>query len=234
MGLEAVEIVMAVEEKFGISIPDEDAEKFATPGDMTDYIFGKVQHADLTTCLSQRAFHLLRQAWMTKFSTPRKEFSLGTRIEDVVPHENRRILWADLGRGIGATSWPSLERPRSLVAGLVILTTVTFVGIYIGTARLLGFGSDVPILLGLTGGIAIAWTAAVTTRPFRTAIPSRFGHIKDLVEYMVARNTQLVKTDSKKWTREEVWCAVREIVIEVTGIHDFTEKSHFVKDIGIS
>ena len=36
--LEAVEIIMAIEEEFDIEIPDEDAERFLTIRDMVEYL----------------------------------------------------------------------------------------------------------------------------------------------------------------------------------------------------
>lgn len=36
--LDAVEIIMAIEDEFGIEVPDEDAEKFACIGDIVDYV----------------------------------------------------------------------------------------------------------------------------------------------------------------------------------------------------
>lgn len=36
--LDAVEIIMAMEEEFGIEIPDEEAEKFKTVGDLVKYV----------------------------------------------------------------------------------------------------------------------------------------------------------------------------------------------------
>ena len=36
--LDAVEIIMALEEEYGIEIPDETAEEFKTVGDMVHYI----------------------------------------------------------------------------------------------------------------------------------------------------------------------------------------------------
>ena len=39
--LDTVELVMALEEEFGIEIPDEDAEKLATVGDALRYIEDK-------------------------------------------------------------------------------------------------------------------------------------------------------------------------------------------------
>lgn len=39
--LDTVELVMAFEEKFGIEIPDEDAEKMKSVGDAISYLKGK-------------------------------------------------------------------------------------------------------------------------------------------------------------------------------------------------
>lgn len=40
--LDVVELVMAIEEKFDIEIPDEDAEKIRTVGDAQNYILEKL------------------------------------------------------------------------------------------------------------------------------------------------------------------------------------------------
>jgi hypothetical protein len=43
MGLDTVELLMAFEEKFGVSITDEDATRLTTPRKVTDYIVSKVE-----------------------------------------------------------------------------------------------------------------------------------------------------------------------------------------------
>ena len=43
--LDTVELVMALEEEFGIEIPDEDAEKMACVGDAIKYIESKIASA---------------------------------------------------------------------------------------------------------------------------------------------------------------------------------------------
>ena len=40
--LDTVELVMALEEEFGIEIPDEDAEKIKTVGNVVDYVSSHV------------------------------------------------------------------------------------------------------------------------------------------------------------------------------------------------
>ncbi len=41
--LDTVELVMALEDEFGLDIPDEDAEKLTTVGKAMDYILGHVK-----------------------------------------------------------------------------------------------------------------------------------------------------------------------------------------------
>mgnify|MGYP002564864693 FL=1 len=44
--LDAVEIIMAIEDEFEIEIPDEDAEKFQTVGDLVRYVEDKIADMD--------------------------------------------------------------------------------------------------------------------------------------------------------------------------------------------
>jgi acyl carrier protein len=56
MGLDSVEFVLATEEAFQIAIPDADAEKLLTPGDVVDYVCARIGSAPDSGCLEQRAF----------------------------------------------------------------------------------------------------------------------------------------------------------------------------------
>ena len=42
--LDTVELVMALEDEFGLDIPDEEADKIKTVGDAIQYIEGKMAH----------------------------------------------------------------------------------------------------------------------------------------------------------------------------------------------
>lgn len=41
--LDAVEIIMGIEDEFGIEIPDEEAEKFQTVSDLVNYVEANVE-----------------------------------------------------------------------------------------------------------------------------------------------------------------------------------------------
>ena len=57
MGLDGVEIVMKVEEAFGITIDDAEAGKITTPGQLIELVLSKVGRTVDEACLTQRAFH---------------------------------------------------------------------------------------------------------------------------------------------------------------------------------
>jgi hypothetical protein len=90
MGLDAVELVMAVEEKFGITISDEEATNALTVGDLKRLVQAKLKLTDTEGCLTQRAFHLLRKNAISQFGTTRSKFRPETALETVVPLSSRR------------------------------------------------------------------------------------------------------------------------------------------------
>jgi hypothetical protein len=61
MGLDGVELLLSIEETFGIAITDPEAEACATPGAVIDLVLGKLRTTDEQVCVSQRAFYLLRK-----------------------------------------------------------------------------------------------------------------------------------------------------------------------------
>jgi hypothetical protein len=108
MGLDVVEFVMAVEESFQIAISDEDAQRMITPGDVVNYVIGRVGQSDSRACLEQRAFYKLRRATMQTFAQPRSAIKPGTRWDDVLPPRQRRHNWHLLHQATGTPHWPRL------------------------------------------------------------------------------------------------------------------------------
>src|SRR5215470_17159858 len=72
MGLDAVELVMTVEEKFGISITDEEATRVVSVGDLKRLVTTKLDVAYTDGCLTQRAFHLIRKNATAEFGMLRR------------------------------------------------------------------------------------------------------------------------------------------------------------------
>lgn len=67
MGLDGVELVMKLEEAFRVELKGDEAIQTVTPRMVGDLIFSKLQSTDQRVCQSQRAFYLLRKAFVRHF-----------------------------------------------------------------------------------------------------------------------------------------------------------------------
>lgn len=226
MGLDTVELVMAFEEKFGIDIPNEDAEKIVTVRDVIDYVFARVAHdpTGRSTCLSQRAFYRLRRAAQAEFGVSRNAVRPQTPLETIVPRENRRMAWLRLKDAAGVTEWPELNRSQNTV----LLIAAASVTIAVAAAMV---APSYKVLIAVS---AAAFTAMLLTRTTRHARIhfARLDTVGQLADYMVARSTSVLK-GNEGWTREQVRATVRAIVTEYLNVEPgFSDDASFVDDLG--
>ena len=109
MGLDFVEIIIAVEEAFQIAIPDADAERMRTPRNMVEYVMSRIGSEKDSRCLEQRAFYRLRRAIMQVFERPRKAIRPNTRWQEIITHRQTRHNWELLHQATGTPQWPKLN-----------------------------------------------------------------------------------------------------------------------------
>ncbi len=109
MGLESVEIVMFLEESFGISITDAEATAVRTPRQTVNLIATKLATDDrpCRACLTLRAFHRLRRAIATEAGVPRGSVRPDSRLRGLVGFERRRT-WEAVRCACGMGSLPGL------------------------------------------------------------------------------------------------------------------------------
>lgn len=121
MGLDAVELVMAFEEEFGIAIPDSAAEKMQTPRDVIDFVIQERQRI-----VQLDAMKHLSQALATMgFANVRPEMSFRELFG------NQRIAqWKELGKRLAPFSIPPdvPHGPGGALAGVgALLFTVGWI-----------------------------------------------------------------------------------------------------------
>ena len=63
MGLDIVELILAVEDAFQIHIADEEANAASTVGDLYNLVVAKVQGQDSKRCLTSAAFYRTRRCY---------------------------------------------------------------------------------------------------------------------------------------------------------------------------
>ena len=102
MGLDSVELIMAVEEKFGIEITDKEAGEIRTVGDMHQVVVGKLSLTDKSLCWTQKAFYLLRRNAISLFGVARHSFTPDTKLGSFIPKQHRRQHWLKFQSSVGA------------------------------------------------------------------------------------------------------------------------------------
>ena len=229
MGLEAVELVIRFEEAFGIGIPDQVAAELTTPGKVTDYIFTQLTASEQSACLSQQAFYFLRKRFADALQIQHKLFSPSTRLETLIPLQQRRKVWAGIKSEIGTSALPDLARPTWLFFTLSLLTILTFIFSLIYTRNNFDLGGAA-FFVGLLGATLVGYGGAMLTRPLKRHFRTEHGSVGALAKYLTVHSPLTFKREMG-WTREQVAMVVREIIIDEVGVNDFTEDSHFINDL---
>jgi hypothetical protein len=231
MGMDSVELVLAVEEAFDITIGDEEATNIRTVGELLDVIMGKLQSSERSMCESQRSFHVLRRSAQEAFNASRKQFRPNAKLEDVVPITDRRLVWFRWKSQAGAANWPELVLPESLSLGLFLGSLAIAVVVTWSIGRFSAFG----YWSGLVPGIAILLfsyqLATRLTRSYATAFPEDCARVRDLALLLLARSPEVVGVERATWTRSEAYSVLRNLIIKQIGVTQFDESSRFADDL---
>jgi len=240
MGLEGVEIVMAVEDAFDITLSDTDAGKVRAPRDLIELVMGKVGRSDVAVCLTQRAFHRLRRAFLSELGLKRAEFNLDMAADRLLPVEARKTMLAEIYRRVGIAAPPMLIRSRRLKALLAAATLAAGAGVGTafalaspGKSILLNFIRELYWMAGLAAAICVLRLGCLLTNNMRTAFPERLRTVRGHVRWVVAINPQLIGGPPGQWSRKQVSEIVREIVTEHLGDKNYREDARFVEDLGM-
>lgn len=100
MGLDSVELIMSIEDKFGIAIPDAECDQIATVQQMADSVFEKIKLNPNEKCLSQIVFYRVRKAF-EQFGNKKRNITPNTKMSDLLSETDLRNDWTRLGIRIG-------------------------------------------------------------------------------------------------------------------------------------
>ncbi len=93
MGLDGVELLLAIEEEFSVEIPDHDAEQINTVGQIFEWLKKRVATGDPVECLTQRIFYKLRKALMKNYRLARNDITPDTKLSDIIPLKEMEESW---------------------------------------------------------------------------------------------------------------------------------------------
>jgi hypothetical protein len=220
-----VAMVMAVEEKFGLTIPDAEAEKIATMGQLYDYVFARVARGQAQVCVTSAAFYRLRRALGEVCGVPREQVRTRARLEDLVPLPDRPRLWRELQARLSNLHLPPLRRPPWLVRWL---DAASMVPLFLACACLLlliavlhdtpvapaivGFGVLACPIVGFLGMFFVCQALCRRTERYAVHIPPACATVRDLVYTLVSLHPAApMVSDTARASNKEIWgtlCAI--------------------------
>jgi len=227
MGLDTVELVIRFEDAFGIAIPDEVATELTTPRRVSFYVISQLNLAEQTACTSQQAFYFLRREFVPALGIHRTEFRPTSNLAQLLPAHSRRRTWTTIKRKLGDTALPDLVRPKWVFLLLVLLTIAAAVTAFVATLFLTG-SREAALFVAIVVLIGIGRLGATLTRPLKREFRDEHSHAGDLAGYAALHTPHSFK---REWTKEEIKQTVRQIIIDQTGLEDFTEDSRFAEDM---
>lgn len=236
MGLDGIELILAIEARFQIEIPDADVPELTTPRKLIDYLATRLNAGSTapTPCLTRVAFHKIRKEILELTGLPKLSVHPSTPLKTIFQKEQRRTLWPELQKKVNLKRWPRLVRPSWLSRLLFYSTSISFlISLMYFSFR---FPGNISLLLTLVTSGVIAIALQFSTRSFATEFcPPNFT-VGDLAHMMLAQSPMLDAVDhasEKNWSREEIATITRGVIMEQLGIASFSDDDHFVKDLGV-
>jgi acyl carrier protein len=114
MGLDTVELVMEIEDEFGIAIPDADAELIQTAGQLHAYVCYRLRPRPVPACPSARAFYHLRAAIRRHCPIPRDAIRPSALLSRLLPEDLRAHCWPVIADTTGLRAFYSFDRRAPL------------------------------------------------------------------------------------------------------------------------
>ena len=227
-GFDSVELIMDVEDTFGISIPDREAERLHTPGELTAYLIrhlGAGPDDANSKCAGAAAFYRTRRLLLERFGVSRQEIEPGTQIGQLLPPDARarRDRWRELSR-ILSVRLPRLEHSRRVQKALgtigLSLSAVGFAAFLLLAAhhRTLSLVS----LCLIVGGILIPFIILRVVRFGATYLPAGYTTMGEISSAMMGPEIERLRGKPDGWTRHEIWEFVQWATAKSAGVSPAT------------
>ncbi len=221
MGLDAVELLLWIEDEFKIAIADEEAADCRNAGDLTNLVYSKLKKDEDEVCLCQRGFYLVRRVLIERLQVPRKSIRPETPLKELIKRAGRRKRWKAILDALSPRKVLTASLTRPLWLKLIIFLIIPMAVVF-GTTKQLGY--ELSILLAVLSILP----ALLLTVGLKYEFPSAFTRVKDLIRIAGTLSTIT-------GTRKEVFEKVKRGTAEVLGVDEakVTEHADFIRDLGM-
>jgi hypothetical protein len=127
MGLDSVELVVYVEDKFGIRIPDDECAKINTVQDFANSVYQRISINPTEKCLTQIVFYRIRKAFQT-LNLSKEKIKPDSLITELLTQAELKSKWKqiEIELGLKLPKLVSLDFNQNLDTHVKILGFRTF------------------------------------------------------------------------------------------------------------
>ncbi len=230
---ESIELVLRMENAFGIAIENAEAESVDTPKKLIELIHQKVSAAPPGVCPTQHVFYDLRKLLLNELAVQRHEIRPDTNLRMLADKADvsQVTLWTAIQAKFPSLSGTHCQRPLSLSLALSLLfVLVTWAAVewfrFIGTFY---WG-----IWGVSAGV-LAWSVGIWgTRVFRVRIPAFYRTPGAIARRSVSVTLSEALPQSREWSRGQIADVVKAAVIDVLDPGSYDEDADFVRDLGLT
>jgi len=216
MGLDFVEVVMAVEEEFGIEIPDEHVGDFHTPGHMYVYLAQRLSasRAAADVCPNQYVFHRVRRMLTGMLPIRRANVRLDTNLEALFPLADREDAWWRFAQGL---PWidTDLGFPRAYLP--TVWLALYGSGIAASAIAFGAAGASFAATFGALFALLLTMIASKCPGP-RRVFPHGARTVRDLVAHGVAMNFVRGELVGQQATDDRLWKRLSRTIAAQAGV----------------
>jgi hypothetical protein len=131
MGLDAVELVMEVEDQFDIAIPDKAACELVSVGDLYKYILTQRNRPLARGCCTASAFYQLRRCLVERYHLDKRSIRPTTDLASLIPREQRFLEWEALQKtcslAMPGLGWPAAAEMSLMTLYLLVIPAAIIV-----------------------------------------------------------------------------------------------------------
>ena len=233
MGLDAVELIIEIEEAFDISFDDSEAGYIVTVGQLFDTIIKKLFLKSWKGCPTARAFYRLRSSFIKVLGVNRKDVRPSTSTLALLPIWQRRKIWSRLERDL-AMRLPPLNNQAGvclfLAAGITALATFILVG---AISRDI-FVAAAASLSSLLPAVLIGYIVGVLFIP--PTLLTQYRSVGGLAKGLVALNyDKFVPPPPATPENDQIWDKLCDIISNQLSVkrENLHRETNFVKDLGM-
>ena len=227
MGLDGVELIMEIEDEFGITISAFDGPEMRTVADLVAQCLERIHATETTRCHSLPCFLSLRQLVRDVVSDQRFKVRPRDKVENRLNDTERKRLWRRLPELL-KTLPPELRRPSWLRKTLVI-SVLAFPIILMAVFP----WHEKNLVLILLASLAFPVILHLTTTGLRTRTPAGYSSFGDITKRIVG--LRVATKPPARTDYETVFSIVKNIIVEQLGVQpaDVVPAARFVEDLGV-